>query len=145
MSDLSKRVEALLDKYRRDKGGHYDSTLLRAQDGADLAKALRVLLAEAREEGKPLEKSEGQKATEWSQRPTREWEPPASAGTEEPGLRDAMEKLAKSYCDEAVRYRAAEIEPQIYLEEAASDIRAQIALARTPPPAERDFGRPWRV
>ena len=47
---------------------------------------IRALLAEAREEGKPLEKSEGQKATEWSQRPTREWEPPASAGTEGPGL-----------------------------------------------------------
>ena len=39
------------------------------------AARIRVLLAEAREEGKPLEKSEGQKATEWSQRPTREWEP----------------------------------------------------------------------
>ena len=52
MSDLSKRVEALLDKYRRDKGGHYDSTLLRAQDGADLAKALRVLLAHREEERK---------------------------------------------------------------------------------------------
>jgi len=56
----------------------------------------------------------------------------------EPGLRDAMERLAKSYCDEAVRYRAAEIEPQIYLEEAASDIRAQIALAR---PASPELAR----
>ena len=73
------RLEALLDKYRRDHGGHYDSTLLRAQDGADLARALRVLLAEAREEGKPLEKSEGQKATEWSQRPTT-WNPEKNSG-----------------------------------------------------------------
>ena len=48
------RLEALLDKYRRDHGGHYDSTLLRAQDGADLARALRVLLAESLEEGKPV-------------------------------------------------------------------------------------------
>ena len=47
---------------------------------------------EAREEGKPLEKSEGQKATEWSQRPTREWEPPASAAIPG-GLRGKIEAL----------------------------------------------------
>ena len=65
----------------------------------------RALLAEAREEGKPLEKSEGQKATEWSQRPTREWEPPASAGTEGPGLREALEKVTVRMNKVTARWR----------------------------------------
>ena len=80
------RLEALLDKYRRDHGGHYDSTLLRAQDGADLARALRVLLAEAREEGKPLVCGNCGSTVRPGDYERINANPPTPAGTEGPGL-----------------------------------------------------------